>query len=165
MPAPPVWYILLSSCTFHIFFHIFHFCYFCILLLYLFRFSNNKKKRNQNLVNSPIFVVGKKRIGDPNFFGKVTAQSENFSLLRERKPLVFPVLIQVHRYRIILRNHASFIIENQKFTLDGTPRCARITSFSRACFIIPRYTREQITEKFIVQCQCLYCDPFRSRFN
>ena len=52
----------------------------------------------------PFLVICKEGIGDPYFFGKVSGKREHFVLLRaERQPLVLPVLVQVHRYCVILK--------------------------------------------------------------
>ena len=57
-----------------------------------------------NQIDLPFLVICKEGVGNPDFFSKVPGKSEHFVLLRaERQPLVLPVLVQVHRYCVILK--------------------------------------------------------------
>ena len=56
------------------------------------------------IVIPPFLVIGKEGIGDPYFFCKVSGKREHFVLLRtEGQAFVLPVLVQVHRYCVILK--------------------------------------------------------------
>ena len=51
------------------------------------------------------FVVGEERVRDPDLLGEVASQRHVVVIVvRERQTLVVPVLVQVDRYRVILRS-------------------------------------------------------------
>ena len=59
-----------------------------------------------NQIDLPFLVICKEGIGDPYFFGKVSGKREHFVLLRtEGQSLILPVLVQVHRYCVILKQN------------------------------------------------------------
>ena len=50
-------------------------------------------------------VVGEERVRDPDLLGEVASQRHVVVIVvRERQTLVVPVLVQVDRYRVILRS-------------------------------------------------------------
>jgi len=54
--------------------------------------------------SSPVFVVGEEGVRNPDFLRKITGEREDFLFVAEGEPLVLPVLVQVHRDRVILQN-------------------------------------------------------------
>ena len=59
--------------------------------------------KNDHCATVPVFVVGKEGVRDPDLLGEVARQGQDLVLLRtEGQPLVLPVLVQVHRYRVVL---------------------------------------------------------------
>ena len=56
----------------------------------------------------PVFVVGKEGVRDPDLLREVSGQGQDLVLLRtEGQPLVLPVLVQVHCYRVVLERNGS----------------------------------------------------------
>ena len=52
---------------------------------------------------SPAFVIGEESIGDPDFLGEVSGQSEELVTGAEGKTLILPVLVEVHGDGVVLR--------------------------------------------------------------
>ena len=55
------------------------------------------------LLRPPVFVIVEVGIWHPDFLGEIPRQRENIISVTEGQPLVLPILIQVHRDRIILQ--------------------------------------------------------------
>ena len=60
----------------------------------------------------PVFVVGKESVRDPDLFREISGQRQDLVLLRaEGQPLVLPVLVQVHRYGVVLEKHDPVFVQ------------------------------------------------------
>ena len=62
----------------------------------------------------PIFIVGEECVWHPDFLCKVPRKGEDFVLFRtEGESLILPVLVQVHRYGVVLQ-HGHIIMHQIK---------------------------------------------------
>jgi hypothetical protein len=51
----------------------------------------------------PVFVVGEESIRDPDLFGEIPRERQYLFVVAEGQPLVLPVLIEIHRDRVVLK--------------------------------------------------------------